>query len=114
MQRSVDRRLRRLLAGDLTQARADLLECERVVSEQPGVLVHERLRRLAGLAISLDRSAFAVACHAVVPQRDLQDVRVVGGLARDDEGLGELQPDDAGLDLHARSLRRRARGGVPN
>jgi hypothetical protein len=37
-------------------------------------------------------------------QGDVHDVGEVRGLARDDEGLCELQPDDPGLDVHARSL----------
>ena len=112
VERGVERRLRRLLARDRSQPRADLLERERVVAEQPGVLFHERERRLGGLVVALDRRTLAAAGHALVAQRHLHDVRVVGRLARDDERLGQLQPDDARLDLHAGRLRRRDRDDV--
>ena len=73
------------------------------------MLLHERLRRLRALAVAVDRSALAVPLDAVVPDRDLDDVGVVGGLAGDDEGLGQLQPDDARFDLHERLSRRSTR-----
>ncbi len=56
------------------------------------MLVDERERRLGRLAVALDRRCLAVAGHAVVGHRDVDDVRVVGRLARDDERLGEVQP----------------------
>ena len=51
--------------------------------------------------VAVDRRRLAVPGDAVVRDRDLDDVGVVGRLARDDERLGELQADDPGLDVHA-------------
>ena len=66
VERAVDRRLRRLLAGALGEARADLLERERVVAEQRLDLVEERQRRGRRLAVALDRRRLAVARHVAV------------------------------------------------
>ena len=111
MQRGVERGLGGVLAGDLGQPRADLLEREGVVADQGGVLLDERERRLGGLVVAVDRRRLAAADVAVVMQLDLDDVLPVACLPRDHEGLGQAQPDDGGLDLHPGSLLRR---GVPH
>ena len=110
MERRVERGLRRLLPRDGGEALADLLERERIVAEKLGVLVDESLGRRDGLVVALDRRRLSVARHAFVPHGHVDDVRVVRGLACDDEGLRQLQADDPSVDLHARSLdaRRRA------
>ena len=59
------------------------------------------------LPVAVDRRRLAVSGDAVVGERDVHDVRVVGGLARDDERLGELQANDPGLDVHAAEPTRR-------
>jgi hypothetical protein len=64
------------------------------------MLPHERFGGLDGLPVALDGSRFADPCHAFVPYRDVQDIRMVRRLARDNERLGELQADGACLDLH--------------
>ena len=86
------------------QPLADVLERERVVADDLAVVVHEPLRRLGRLVVAVDRRRLAVARDAVVRQRDVDDVRVVRRLARDDERLRQLQPDDPCLDLHLASL----------
>ena len=68
------------------------------------MLVDEPLGRPRGLVVALDRRALAVSRHALVGQSDVDDVREVRRLPRDDEGLSELQPDDPSLDVHAVSL----------
>ena len=45
VQRSVERRLRRLLAGDGGEALADVLERERIVADEPAVVIDETLGR---------------------------------------------------------------------
>ena len=101
MERSVECRLRRLLARNGREPLADVLERERVVADERAVLVDELHGRRRRLAVAVDRRRLAVAGHALVRQRDMDDVRIVGCLARDDERLRELQTDDPCLDLHA-------------
>jgi hypothetical protein len=85
---------------------ADLLERERIVAEEGRVHLGEGERRLRGLAVALDRGCLPVAGRALVAHCDVDDVGVIGCVPRDDEGLGELQADDPGLDLHGVSLPR--------
>ena len=59
VQRRVERALRRLLAVERRESRADLLERERIVADEVAVLLDERERRLGGLAVALDRRRFA-------------------------------------------------------
>ena len=100
----VERRLGRLLARDLPQPGADLLEREGVVAEQRGVLLDERERRLGRLVVAVDRRCLAPSHVGAVTELDLDDVLPVAGLSRDHEGLRETEPADGGLDLHAREL----------
>ena len=100
MQRPVERRLGGVLARDLGEPLADLLQRERIVAEQRAVLLDERERRLGRLVVALDRGGLAPADVAAVAQLDLDDVLPVARLARDHERLGQVQPDDGGLDLH--------------
>ena len=109
MERGIERGLGRLLAPDRAEALADVLERERVVSDERAVVVDEPQRGLRRLVVALDRRPLAVPGHALVRERDVHDVRVVGGLARDDERLCELQSDDPGFDLHDSNLLGRAR-----
>ncbi len=64
----------------------------------------KRDRGLRGLVVPLDRRRLAVPGHPLVAQSHMDDVCVIGGVASDDEGLRQLQPDDPGLDLHAPEL----------
>jgi hypothetical protein len=64
------------------------------------VALHESQRRLGRLVVTLDGGRLAVAGDAVVRHGHVHDVRVVGRLARDDERLRELQPDDSRFELH--------------
>ena len=111
MERRVERRLRGLLARDRRESLADVLERERIVPDDAPVLVDELDRGLRRLAVALDRRRLAESGHALVGQRDVDDVRVVGRLARDDERLRELQAHDPSLDLHLPKLPRGARDG---
>jgi hypothetical protein len=111
VERCVESGLGRLLALDRSEPLADVLQCERVVPHDAPVLVHELDRRLRRLPVALDRCRLAVSCDALVGQGDVDDVRVIGRLARDDEHLGELESHDAGLDLHPPKLPRGARDG---
>ena len=93
---------------DRREPRADLLERERVVAEQRA----RAPRRTRVPTPPSRRSARSGAASPqpvapVVLERDLDDLGLVVRLSRDPERLGELQADDAGLDLHARSLRTR-------
>ena len=107
VQGGVERGLRRVLAAHLPQPRADLLEREGVVAEERGVLLHERVRRLRGLPVALDRRPLAPSDLAAVANLDVDDVGPVGRLARDDERLGETEADDGRFDQHAERLLRR-------
>ena len=71
-----------------------LLERERVVPEQLGVLLDVRLRRLDRLAVVVERLRLAEAGDARVPQLDDDDVLAVSRAARDDERLRQLERDD--------------------
>ncbi len=104
VQRRVECRFRGLLAGYGGKALAEVLEGERIVAEELGVLEHECLGGRRRLVVAVDRRSLPVAGGAVVRNGDVEHVSVIGRLARDDEGLGELQADDPGLDLHAGSL----------
>ena len=97
--------------ADRAEALADVLERERVVSDERTVVVDEPQRRLRRLVVALDRRALAVAGDALVRDRHLYDVGVVRRLPRDDERLRERQPDDPGFDLHDPNLLGRARDG---
>ena len=108
MERSVERGLGGVLARDLGEPLADLLQGERIVAEQVSVLLDERERRLGRLVVAVDRRSLAPADVAAVAQLDLDDVLPVARLASDHERLGQAQPDDGGLDLHLGSLLRGA------
>ena len=100
VQRRVDRRLRSLLVTGFSQSCEDLLERERVVAHQLTVRLDESQRRRGRFVIPLDRRSFAVAGDAVVRDRDVDDIREIGRLARDVESLSESKLDDLGADLH--------------
>ncbi len=100
MQRGVDRRLRGLLARGLGEPTTDLLEREGVVAQKVAVRFDERERRLGRLVVALDRRGLAMAGDPVMRDRDVDDVRNIGGLARDDERLGKTKLDDPRTDLH--------------
>ena len=100
MQRRVECRLRSLLAGNLREARADLLERERVVAEKRRVLLDERECRRRALAIPLDRSRLAAPRRGLVTDRHMEHLGLVLRLARNRERLGELQAHDLGRHLH--------------
>ena len=94
----VERRLGGVLARDLGEPLADLLQRERVVAEQVSVLLDERERRLRRLVVAVDRRRLAPTDVPVVAQLDLHDVLPVARLARDHERLRQARPDDGGLD----------------
>ena len=100
VERRVERTLGCALSRGLLEARADLLERERVVAERTGVRLDERERRGGGLLVAVDRCPLATPDQVAVPHLDLQDVFEVARLPRDDERLGQPQPDDLGPDLH--------------
>ena len=77
MQRGVDRRLRRLLAGSLAQPRLDRLERERVVAEELSDAVEERERRRRRLVVALDRRRLAEAADALVAELDVHHLGLV-------------------------------------
>ena len=107
MQRRVDRRLRRVLAGPLLQPLADRLQREGVVAEQLLGVLQERERCSCGFVVALDRVRLAVPRDTVVPDLDDDHLRLVGGAARDDEGLRHPQRRRPGLELHADTLKPR-------
>ena len=78
----------------------DLVDRERIVAEQLGVLLHVRECRLRRLVVPVDRRRLAVPAHAAVHQLDLDDVLGVARAARNDERLRELEGDDPCRDLH--------------
>ena len=95
------RRLRRLLARQLREAGADLLECERIVAEQRSRCSSTNAERRRGrLAVPLDRRRLAEPVTPLVPELDLDDLGVVLGAARDREALRELERDRPGACLH--------------
>ena len=108
MQRAVERGLGRMLARDLGEPLADLLQGERIVAEQVPVLLDERERRLGRLVVAVDRRSLAPADVTGVAHLDLNDVLPVARLTSDHERLGQAQPDDGGRDLHLGSLLRGA------
>ena len=61
-------------------------------------------RRLDGFVVALHRRRLSVPGHTVVRDRHMNDVGVVGRIARDHERLGEMETHDAGLDLHRASV----------
>jgi len=76
------------------------LERERIVAEHARVLLDVGERGARRFAVALDRSAFPEPGDAVVADLNLGDLCDVGALARDDEGLGELEARAPGVDLH--------------
>ena len=64
------------------------------------MVVDEPLSRCSRLAVALDRRPLPVPGDALVSEGDVDDVRVVRRLARDDERLREREPHDPGLDVH--------------
>ena len=74
MQRRVERGLGCLLARNLCETVADLLECERVVPYEAGVFLHEREGRVDALGVPLDRRRLSVPGDAVVRDRHVHDV----------------------------------------
>ena len=91
-------------------ARPDLLERERVVTDQARVALDECQRRVGCLPVALDRRRLAPSLDPVVRDRDVDDVRPVLRLAADDERLGEVQADDLGAHLHRPDERSRYSG----
>src|SRR5581483_9454028 len=106
VQGRVDRRACGPLAG--RQPRHDLLERERILAERAGVLLDVCERGRGGFVVALDRRRLAVAAHAVVRDRHVDDVLRVARAARDDERLGELERHDPRFDVHALRLACRA------
>ena len=86
------------------QPRHHLLERERVVPEQLGVLLDVRPRRLGRLVVAVERLRLAEARHARVPQLDDDDVLRVARAARDDERLRQLERRDPRGDVHGRNV----------
>src|SRR5262249_491465 len=111
VQRRIESRLRRLLAGNRAEALTDVLERERIVADESGVLLHELECRLHRLLVALDRRSLAVAGDAFVGDRDMHDIREVGGLPGDGERLRQLEADDRSRDLHGATLAAGARDG---
>jgi hypothetical protein len=70
------------------------------------VLLDVRLRRLGRLVVPGDRRRLAEAADPVLPDLDLAELDLVLRVARDHEGLGERDRDDARGQLHARNLTR--------
>ena len=101
VQRRVDRRPRgELVVG---QALHHVVQGERVVAEVARDALDERERRLGRLVVALDRRRLAEPGDALVPDLDLDDLGGVLRPARDRERLGELEGDDPGGQLHART-----------
>ena len=101
VQGRVERRLRRLLARDLGEPCADLLERERVVAESAAVRSTKASADSGRLAVALDRRRLAPAlddpsCSIATWTTSAQSLR----LAADHERLREVQPDDLGADFH--------------
>src|ERR1700730_2289441 len=78
----------------------DRIERKRIVAEQVGVLLDVRECGLCTLSVALDRRRLAEARHLAVLHLNEDDLRRVARLARDDEGLGQLQRRDPGGHLH--------------
>ena len=72
-----------------------LLERERVVPEQLGVLLDVPPRRVDRLAVVVERLRLAEAGDARVPHLDGDDVLAVPRAARDDERLRQLERRDS-------------------
>ena len=102
VQRSVEGGAGRELAGG--EPPHHLLERERVVAQQLGVLLDVRPRRPDGLAVVGVGLRLAEAGDAGVAQLDDDDVLGVAGAARDDERLGQLERDDPRGDVHSRNV----------
>ena len=102
VERGVDRRPRRELSG--REPLHHLLERERVVADEIGVLLDVRQRRLGRLAVVVEGLRLAEAGDAGVPELDHDDVLGVARAAGDDERLRKLERDDPGGDVHARNV----------
>ena len=107
MEGGVERRLRSVLTGDLCEPKADLLQRERIVTQERPVSFDERGRRLWGLVIATDRRCLPSADLPSVMQLDVDDVFPVPCLARDHERLRQVKANGTSLDPHARRLLRR-------
>ena len=81
----------------------DLVEGKRIVSQRLSVLLDVGKRGLGRFLIAVDGRPFPKTGDLPVTDLDLHHLRNVGGLARDDEGLGELEPSDASGDVHSRN-----------
>src|SRR4051812_12360941 len=86
------------------QSVLDLVEGEGIVSEEPRAFSQELQCRGAVLVVAADRRPLPVA--GLPGMRDLGDhgFAHVGGVAGDDERLGELVHDDACFQFHAGSV----------
>src|SRR5581483_6636644 len=103
---------RRLLARALREPRPDRLERERIVPEQVFRAFEERERRRGRLVVALDRIRLAEPADALVADLDDHGLGLVGGAARDDEGLRHPQRHRPGLELHADTLEPRWRRAI--
>jgi hypothetical protein len=99
VERGVERRARSELPP--RQAVEDLVERERIVPEELGVLLDVRASRLGRLVVALDGRRLAEAAHALVPDFDLAELDLVLRVACDHEGFGEGHRDKACAELHA-------------
>ena len=111
VERAVQSRARRRLAA--REPAVDLVERPGIVAERVRVRLHVGERRSGGLLVPLDRRRLAVADDVAVAELDLDDLGPVGRLARDPEGLGEREPDDACRDVHPHTLNTRQRPATP-
>ena len=96
----IERRACGLGVRRLRQSSVDLVEGEGIVAEELPAFVQELGGRSSILPVAADRRSLPVA--GLPSMRDLGDHRLglVGGIARDHEGLGESEGGGAGLKLH--------------
>ena len=85
VQRRVDGRLRRHLAGHLRETGFDLLECERILAEQLAGTVEEARRRRDALAVVILGSRLAETRDATRRELDPDDLDLDVGRSRDPE-----------------------------
>ena len=106
MEGAVERSLGRVLARRLAEPSLDLLQRERVVPRGPmrPSLLEEGQGRGGCLVVAVERRRLPAADEPLVPQLDLDDLLLVARLARDHEGLGELQRRNRRPELHRGTL----------
>jgi hypothetical protein len=104
VERIVERTPRRLGVRRSRQSSVDLVEGKRVAAEGVGPLAQRLDCRGRGLVIALDRSTLAEPGLASVAHLDEHRLRVVGGVAGDDERLGQLHRRGSGFKVHAGSV----------